>query len=289
MANFLDKIAGLEVIERHTRELANLDESEQREIIELYRRLRRSLVTRLRASLAVEKQSGEARFSSQKLRGTLAQLEAAISQFSVEFNKRVEGHWSKGAELSISHLEEQIAVFDETFAGAVTPINIPGILIANERKNYLVNNYQASINRWSQFTREKLADDLQAALVTQETTQETIGRMIGDWQAKEWQLRRIVRTELHNVYNTSKIPGLQSAQSQIPDLRKALLHPMDHRTAEDSTYLAELNPIIPIDEPFKYVWQPSPTSKKYYREFMAPPDRPNDRAVLVPYSARWDN
>jgi hypothetical protein len=59
------------------------------------------------------------------------------------------------------------------------------------------------------------------------------------------------------------------------------MHPMDRRTGKDSMELAYEHPTIPIDEPFKFTW------KGFTRVFMNPPDRPNDRAVMVPYRKEW--
>jgi hypothetical protein len=124
----------------------------------------------------------------------------------------------------------------------------------------------------------------------EQTPQEMITGLMKNWTDQEWELRRIVRTELHSVYNKSKIRSMDEvSRRQVPDLMKALLHPMDSRTAEDSMELAELNPILPINEPFRYTYRPSGSRKSYPREFMAPPDRPNDRAILIPYRRAWDD
>ena len=70
-------------------------------------------------------------------------------------------------------------------------------------------------------------------------------------------------------------------EGTIPDLKKTLYHPMDKRTGEDSKWLNKNNLIIPVDEPFKYTWNGQ------VREYMAPPDRPNDRSILIPYRESW--
>lgn len=58
---------------------------------------------------------------------------------------------------------------------------------------------------------------------------------------------------------------------------------MDARTGQDSVALAKRNPIIDIDKPFVQKF-----GKQEY-VFMYPPNRPNDRAILVPYRASYDN
>ena len=82
---------------------------------------------------------------------------------------------------------------------------------------------------------------------------------------------------MHNIYNVSKMDGMGSIKKKfIPDLKKMLVHPMDNRTAQDSKALAKKNPIVDIDKPFKFVYNGET------RVFSHPPDRPNDRAILIP-------
>jgi hypothetical protein len=57
---------------------------------------------------------------------------------------------------------------------------------------------------------------------------------------------------------------------------------MDERTAQDSIELAQKNPIIDIDKPFVQNYN----GKELV--FMTPPNRPNDRAILVPVRASYD-
>ena len=72
-------------------------------------------------------------------------------------------------------------------------------------------------------------------------------------------------------------------QGAIPDLKKTLFHRMDKRTGKDSKWLAQHNPIVPIDEPFVE------SSLGHEVSYMAPPNRPNDRAILIPYRDGWKN
>ena len=66
---------------------------------------------------------------------------------------------------------------------------------------------------------------------------------------------------------------------QIHDLSKDVvinLYPSNQRIYADKKHL-----VAEIDEPFIYTW------KGKRREFMSPPDRPNDRSILVPYREAW--
>ena len=92
----------------------------------------------------------------------------------------------------------------------------------------------------------------------------------------------IARTELHNAYNLGKMRGMEETEEDIPDLQKALFHPMDSRTGKDSKYAASKDLVADLDKPFRYKWNGE------WREFMNPPDRPNDRSILIPYRKSWE-
>ena len=96
---------------------------------------------------------------------------------------------------------------------------------------------------------------------------------------------------MHGIYNYAKLEGMQRAKEDfVPDLKKTLMHPIDSRTGEDSKQLARVNPTIAIDKPFVFTFRRKLKSgeiKTERREFMFPPDRPNDRAILVPFRNEW--
>ena len=65
-------------------------------------------------------------------------------------------------------------------------------------------------------------------------------------------------------------------------LMKRMFHPMDSRTAEDSKQWAQADPAIPMNEPFRLKLR-----NGKIQEGQAPPLRPNDRAVLMPFHKSW--
>ena len=103
---------------------------------------------------------------------------------------------------------------------------------------------------------------------------------------ERWRINRILRTEMHFAYNDSKLSGMETIRDKYnPKMKKSLYHPMDSRTGEDSKQLERKDPIIPMNKPFKFTYEykrKDGTYKAYHRQFMYPPDRPNDRAILIP-------
>jgi hypothetical protein len=86
-------------------------------------------------------------------------------------------------------------------------------------------------------------------------------------------LVRIVRTESWRNVNESRLKEFTDKGYKY----KTTYPVKDDRTGKDSWYYYDMHQVKPIDEPFEYVWEGQT------RTFMTPPDRPNDRNILVPY------
>ena len=272
---FFDRDIVPEVALAHIDQIVALEEAEVIRIMKLYKGVRQELRDRLDLL-------PKDRFTAQQMRGTLLQIELAIQEMNRILSQEVSTGAQKAAEKSIEHLIKEINLYDKEFTGAITPINIDALRIATETQNFLFNRYEASLKSYGESLRAQFARMITEGIAQEQTSSQLVSDIGKMFMGEEWKLHRIVRTELHNVYNTGKIDGMKEVRdSDLPDLMKTLFHPMDKRTANDSHKLKQKNPIIPIEEPFRFTWG----GKE--RVFMAPPDRPNDRAILIPYRKAW--
>jgi hypothetical protein len=183
--------------------------------------------------------------------------------------------------LGVEHLVDEIETFDEQFTGAITPINTDLMAVASDTSELLLNQYDSSIEAYSSGIRASVGRFLTNGLIAERPV-DTILQGLGDFFfGEEWKLRRIARTELHHAHAMAKLRSLGRLGEEQSDLRKRLYHPLDARTAEDSKALMRLDPVLPINKPFVFEW------KGVRREFQAPPDRPNDRSILIPFRMSW--
>lgn len=262
----------------HIEKIRALEDREAEKILKVYKRVRQELRDRL-----TYLQQGT--FTAQKLQGALLQIELAIQQMNKNLKADMGDSSQIVAEKGIQDLIREIEKWNKTFKGGVIPININAVESATDTKNFLFNRYEVSIQSYGELLRARMAQGLTDSVVAQSTVSETMDRVGKTFMGEEWKLQQIVRTELHNVYNLGKLNGMSDLWDEgsgtIPDLKKTLFHPMDARTGDDSKKLARKNPIVPVDEPFvEYS-----TGKRL--EYMAPPNRPNDRAILIPYREAW--
>lgn len=259
----------------HIEKIRGLEDSEAKRLIRRYRDVRQDLRDRL------DTLKGDT-FSAQHLRGVLVQVDGAIAAMGDGLKDGMNESADKAATTGLDHLMEELNKYNKRFTGAVVPINVDAVAIATDTKNFLFNQYDVSIDSYSELIRQRLAQGITQAAIEEISLSELTRRLGQFLQGEEWRLEMIARTELHNVYNLGKLNGMRGiAESDIPDLKKTLIHPIDKRTGRDSIYAKNLDLVVPINEPFEYTW------KGQVRRYMVPPDRPNDRSILIPYREAW--
>jgi hypothetical protein len=272
---FFDDPSVEDLATNHVNEVLSLEEDEAKPIIKSYRRVRHELRDRL-DSLPTGS------FSAQRVRAIMVQVDAALASMTSDLMDGMKSAGQSAAELGIGHIIDEIDKWNKHFEGAVIPINIDAVKVASNTKNLLINQYESSMDAYSSSLRGRIANGLMDATVQNSTMGEVVQTLSKTFLGEEWKLERIVRTELHNIYNRGKLDGMGDIQEEdLPDLQKTLFHPMDSRTGDDSKRLNRHNPIVNIDDPFIE----DSTGKTLV--YMAPPNRPNDRAILIPYRKAW--
>ena len=276
--DFLDDSEVQDIADQHVERLVSFENREAERILKVYKRIRSELRDRLDSVKG-------GTFTEQKMRGTLVQIESAIKAISRDLKAEMESSAQGAAELGIEDLVKEIKKLEKYFTGAVVPINIDAVRVATNTKNFLFNQYETSMESYNQVLRSRFARGLTESVVMQENISEVISKVNKTLMGEEWKAQQIVRTELHNIYAQGKLRAMgelwNEGDGQLPDLKKALFHPMDDRTAADSKYVDRLELVVHVNKPFKYKW------KGEWREYMAPPDRPNDRSILIPFRESW--
>jgi hypothetical protein len=277
VSDFFEEVDSLGIVEDHVKAALRLEEEQARKLLRRYREVRMQLRDRL-------DRFEEGTFSAQQARGVMVQVDAAISAMSLSLKGGMSEAALETALKGVEHEIEELEKFEKHFRGAVVPINLNAQIVAQESSNFLINRYESSIDAYSEDLRSNLMMQLSNEMLAESSLSKVVKNLGLFFQGEEWKLHRIARTELHHVYNVGKLNSLKYVkETTLPDIKKALYHPMDSRTAADSKLAAQMNLIVPVDQPFRYRW------KGDWREFMVPPDRPNDRSIMIPYRQVWDS
>lgn len=268
-----------DIVQRHINGVMALEDDEAKKLIKKYKAIRYELRDRLDTIHAT---SGRDSFTAQRLRGVIVQVEAAIQAMSGSLKDGINEASKTIALKGVNDVISETNEFNREFSGAVIPININRVAVSLESENFLINKYESSIDSYSSDLRAQLVSSISNAAIEEISYPELVQRISQFFIAEEWKIHRIARTELHTVYNLGKYNGLVDIKDKfLPDLKKTLIHRIDTRTGDDSKKAKSLNLIVDIDKPFEY------TYNKVKRTFMIPPDRPNDRSVMVPYREEW--
>lgn len=295
MNAFDDSVDAMEIVQDHARAVLELEEESAQKIVAVYGEVAAKLRARLRS---LPKDS----FSAQQVRVTLMQLQGALNAVHSGLSKSVVDSSAVLTRRGVSDLVTEADSFNDYFEGAMQPVNLDIVQAAIDTDSRLINTFPESITAYSNSLRQRISDGLAKMAVERVGPEVMYQRMIEDdgigkfFDGEAWKVRRIVRTELSSIYATAKLQALGRVVQDNPEMRKALFHPNDKRTGKDSLWLIQkqagdrlntsayrLRP--KWDENFFYTWKTK--GKSYQRMFMAPPDRPNDRSILIPYHPSW--
>ena len=265
------------VIEDNIQRIVSLEMAESSKFQKIYKEALKSLSMRLQTV------NTEGSFTEERLRILRKLLEDTFRHIERNNINQMKGSTRRILRQSGDDTNEEINTLEERFIGIRQRIPWRAIKVSLDKNNFLINNFAASIEAYDADVRAQMERNMSESLLKRNSyRQARLDLSLELGKIQDWKLARVTRTELHGIYNKAKILAMEGTKkTYIPNLKKTLIHPMDGRTAEDSKALKEQNPIIDIQEPFRFKWDDEE------RVFMAPPDRPNDRAILVPVNPDW--
>lgn len=167
--------------------------------------------------------------------------------------------------------------------------------LVDARQSSLLRQHEASMNRYGAELVTTMEDQLSLSLLQDETPLQAIDRVQSAADNQWWQGERIVRTESSWAFNLGHHDAFKEAQTEIPDLWMRWSEhvsdedgePLDDRVADDSLHLHAQ--VAPAGGRFRLPQAAAPdvSAKLMQATWEAPPNRPNDRAVLQPWRKDW--
>lgn len=242
-----------------------------------------------------------ATFGHQQLTGLLAQIKLGLARVQRSMGDAVEEGATKVGIHSARTLLTNAAKLESHFTGAV--ISLPLLEIARitglvqGQIPSLMQAHATSMARFGSQLVNRMEGELGAAMSLGENHSQAIDRLMNVGDMEWYRAERIVRTELSFASNRSARAAADEQAEQLDgDMWSRWTEhvsdagmPLDDRVGVDSE--AMHGQVAPPGEPFT---QP-PTNRQgdvvseslVGREWTCPPNRPNDRAVLVPWRAHW--
>jgi len=253
-------------------------------------RAQRDLNERLRTAESL-RGPGKDSFTATQLRATLAQIRdvvgsvvrPAIRGTTLDVGKDAAEGMAEG---TIDYLQ----MADRAFTGVARPLGIrEGALydraVAGSRSSILhrlepdPRAGPGILDRYGDAVVSRFEESLGQRLLAQQPWEQVRDNLIADspflQQAPGHWAERIVRTEVMGAAGRASWESIRSADADLGDMAKILCATFDNRTGADS--YAVHGQIRRPEEAFQW-WEGL---------YQHPPNRPNDREVVVPHRVSW--
>lgn len=279
------------IVDLHRRQLAGVVEVlGARRFRKVYEQSRVDLEKKLGALTRAGK--GQ-RFEAHHVRQALVQVTTAIQ----EVERGIEAHLGATGKIAVKlaprHIVDTVTKLEGHF-GAETPViqaRQAAVFLGADRKvpPSLLDRYKRSSRFYGAPVVKKIREQLALSIVQGESVDEAVARVAGTsgvFAGAGWRAERIVRTELSYSYGVSKQAGLVELGAEVPRMKKRLVATFDDRTGQDSEDLDGQT----VDVAAPFVWKVKNAKGNLTGEvveYMHPPNRPNDREVMIPWLAGW--
>lgn len=239
------------------------------------------IVKRLQARLAREmKKLAPDSYGSTATASKRVQLQALAEQLGVaygrDFGDQLEAQGRIMAKLGRSSLVEQLAAWESTFKGVTGQFVAPDVA-SDLLSPGLLEHYVVSRRTYGMEAIAIMRQEFAAGALTGEPLAATWDRVAKHldqgFGAREagWRAERIVRTEHSFAINRRQIDDFtETFGAKGRGWWKSLVATLDNRTGDDSIFVN--GQLRRIDKPFE---------DNEGRVYMTPPNRPNDREVMI--------
>ena len=217
---------------------------------------------------------------------TMAQLQSALTQLTRGQVDLLREGLADTARVSARGTATYLATLDAKYMGAVRPLRFDHAdwieRNAEMMSQVRLRQYSRSFARYGASAVEAIEDEIARVVQVGESwvdARKKVWRAVrGQVEGKQWMVDRITRSESSAVYNGTRLEAMMVEDRPGDRMMKMLSATFDDKTAADSVVLHGQKRLV--SRPFE-----DPTQGG--KEYMAPPNRPNDREVVVPWRESW--
>lgn len=251
----------------------------------------------LEAKLAKAVKDKKSQFSVYQYNVLLAQLRQGQIQIIGQLTNALGTTSLKAQEEALNGLIKDITKLEKRYSGATITLPIEEASrfagIIDRSRSSLLRMHKSSMARYGAGLVQKMEGGLAASMLQGETAYDAIDRVVEIADAEWWQAERVVRTEQSMAYNSTHADGILDASAELPDMMMRWSEhvddesgePLDDRVGKDS--LAMHGQLARAGGLFTMPPDSRVSVKVWGRVWPHPPNRPNDRAVLLPWRPGW--
>lgn len=255
----------------------------------------RQLKNELRSRLLSVGGQPDTSVTALQLEAMLAQVEAILSRSVRQMTIMLDDASKTASVMGARHAVKEFKALEKHFKGTTPVLSLDRASVfkrvVNGQKGSLLRRNQRSVARWGLNMIGQIENTMSVSVATGASTHETVKRIAGKAgliESEMWQAERIVRTELSFAHGATKQAALNHTAEEFEEeddpVMKRIIETFDDRTGDDSFVIH--GQTVPAGKPFE--WKRKRKGAWQLVQFMHPPNRPNDRSVVIPWRASWD-
>lgn len=246
----------------------------------------------LRAQLASAPAQQQAATQVQ-LRAMIAQIEGVLTVLGRNLGKHLEDVGALASELGARHGVDEYKRLSKHFTGTTPVLQLDNAAVFKgmvaDVDQSLLRRYRRQTQTWALGAIGEMERKLAVGALAGKPLHDMITDVTkagGMLDGERWKAERIVRTEMAYAHGASKFSAMKRTAADLGErkMMKKLIATFDDRTGDDS-FLVH-GQAVPLDQPF--AWKHKRQGQWVVDEYQHPPNRPNDREVVIPWDAEWE-
>ncbi len=212
-------------------------------------------------------------------------LQAAVSQLSRGQVDLLQLGLADTARVSAKETAAWLSALDQRYMGVNRQLRFDTLTWIDTQAEQLskvrLQTYAKSFNRYGATTVRAIEDEIAKTILVGEPWTKVKPRVVaitadvvGD---RQWMVDRILKTETSTAYNSMQLNALLEEDNDEDPMLKRLVATFDNRTGRDSVALH--GQTRKVQEPFYDAY--------FGVSYQSPPNRPNDREIVVGWRASY--
>lgn len=260
-------------------------------LLSLYKEARADLHDRLRRAAGGPRSE---RATAVQLRAMIAQADGVLEVLGGRVERHLADVGKTAAQLGARHAVDEYKALERHFTGTTPVLDLERSAamrgLVSDAESSLLRRYHLVSRTWSLGAISAMEQRLSVGVLAGKPVEEMIDDVMsagGVLDGERYKAERIVRTEAAFAHGRVKFEAMRATARELGDdrLQKRLISTFDDRTGDDSFLLH--GQTVPIDEPFR--WKHRVGGSWKVTEYMHPPNRPNDREVVIPWDPSWED
>lgn len=226
-----------------------------------------------------------------QIRAMLAQVEGVLEVMGGRIFRHLQDTAGTAATIGARHGVDEYKRLAEHFTGTAPVLSLDRAAIfrnlVGDATSSLLFRHQLQTRTWTASAISSMERSLSVGAMAGKSLEAQIKDVMGAGgilEEERWKAERIVRTENSYAHGNTKYRAMKRTEEDVGPMHKKLIETFDDRTGDDS-FLVH-GQTVPLNQPFSY--KHKRLGKWVVTQYQHPPNRPNDRAVVIPWDPSWE-